>query len=343
MACCVIITVSELSSLSNKSAPFLFRPPSGENGHRGGGAGKTYGLPVPLPPPPDPISSSISMQQARAELLRRAELLIIDEVSMVPIEVLNAIDRLLRDVMRCAGQEHLPFGGKIVVLGGDFRQIPPIIKHASSDVIIAQCVRNATAWQDGAIMVRQLRANQRAARDEHDRKWVQQLGDATLPLYPVGNRQAVRLPEWAVFPRGQSIHAMVNDVYAQLRRHARSVAAGPTPADARTYFAERAILTPLNADVAELNSIAATMIDTRHMIYLSVDWAVGECEEDRVNYPVEFLNAQQAGGLPPHELHIYEGCVAILVRNIRAGLCNGTRVLVKTVHKHVIEVEILTG
>jgi ATP-dependent DNA helicase PIF1 len=34
----------------------------------------------------------------------------------------EALDNSLRDIM---GRSHLPFGGKTVVLGGDFRQVLP--------------------------------------------------------------------------------------------------------------------------------------------------------------------------------------------------------------------------
>ena len=52
---------------------------------------------------------------------------IIDEASMMPIHTLKAIDNLLRELTG----ENIPFGGKIFVLGGDFRQVLPVIPHGS--------------------------------------------------------------------------------------------------------------------------------------------------------------------------------------------------------------------
>jgi ATP-dependent DNA helicase PIF1 len=37
----------------------------------------------------------------------------------------EALDNSLRDIM---GRSNLPFGGKTIVLGGDFRQVLPIVR-----------------------------------------------------------------------------------------------------------------------------------------------------------------------------------------------------------------------
>ena len=52
-----------------------------------------------------------------------ARLIIWDEASMTQTLCFKAFDRILRDLMKC----DLPFGGKCIVLGGDFRQILPVI------------------------------------------------------------------------------------------------------------------------------------------------------------------------------------------------------------------------
>ena len=44
----------------------------------------------------------------------------------------EALDRTMRDLLRFSNPNSLeqPFGGKVVVLGGDFRQIFPVIPKA---------------------------------------------------------------------------------------------------------------------------------------------------------------------------------------------------------------------
>ena len=46
---------------------------------------------------------------------------------MVSRYALEIIDRALRDIM----QNNVPFGGKIILLGGDFRQLLPIKQRST--------------------------------------------------------------------------------------------------------------------------------------------------------------------------------------------------------------------
>lgn len=59
----------------------------------------------------------------QANLLRAIEVIIIDEISMVRVDVLDAIDRRLKEV----GNPSKAFGGKQLILVGDFFQLPPIV------------------------------------------------------------------------------------------------------------------------------------------------------------------------------------------------------------------------
>lgn len=40
-----------------------------------------------------------------------------------------------------------PFGGKFIVLGGDFRQIFPIVPNASRAEIVRATINSSTLWQ----------------------------------------------------------------------------------------------------------------------------------------------------------------------------------------------------
>ena len=54
---------------------------------------------------------------------------------MVPKNSLKAIDHLLQKIMN----NNIPYGGKSIVLGGDFRQVTPVIPKAS----IAKLLENS--------------------------------------------------------------------------------------------------------------------------------------------------------------------------------------------------------
>lgn len=67
---------------------------------------------------------NIRFATTKRELFQELELLIIDEVSMVRCDMLDALDTILRHFRR---QPMLPFGGVQVVYIGDLFQLPPVI------------------------------------------------------------------------------------------------------------------------------------------------------------------------------------------------------------------------
>jgi hypothetical protein len=64
-----------------------------------------------------------------AELVRKADMIIWDEALMMHRRTFEAVDRTLRDLMQLndAHATRKIFGGKTVVVGGDFQQILPIV------------------------------------------------------------------------------------------------------------------------------------------------------------------------------------------------------------------------
>jgi len=68
-------------------------------------------------------SCTITPDSDLATLIARAKLIIWDEAPMLHKHCFEAVDRAFRDVLRAYndGRLDIPFGGKVVVLGGDFR------------------------------------------------------------------------------------------------------------------------------------------------------------------------------------------------------------------------------
>ena len=69
---------------------------------------------------------NIRFNSSKRELLRELELLIIDEVSMLRADMLDAMDAILRHIRRLP---HLPFGGVQLLYIGDLLQLPPVVNH----------------------------------------------------------------------------------------------------------------------------------------------------------------------------------------------------------------------
>ena len=67
---------------------------------------------------------NISAQDFQAQIIKQASVILWDEASMAPNKMIRCVDKLLRDLMN---RNDIFFGGKVVVFGGDFRQILPVV------------------------------------------------------------------------------------------------------------------------------------------------------------------------------------------------------------------------
>jgi len=59
----------------------------------------------------------------------------------------EALDKALRDIMSFMNAKETPFGGKVVVFGGDFKQILPVIPRGSQLDIINSTISASYLWE----------------------------------------------------------------------------------------------------------------------------------------------------------------------------------------------------
>lgn len=80
------------------------------------------------------------------------------------------------------------------------------------------------------------------------------------------------------------------------------------------------------------------------MSYLSAD-TIDDDVKNNMQVTDEYVNSITPSGLPPHQLDLKIGSIVILLRNInpRRGFCNGTRMIVKEMHKNFILCTALSG
>ena len=87
---------------------------------------------------------------------RRADILIIDEISMIAASVLDAVDQVARHLRK----SDEPFGGMQVIFCGDFFQLPPISRHGE-----ARFAFESYAWNRIQPVVCYLQKNYRQTND----------------------------------------------------------------------------------------------------------------------------------------------------------------------------------
>jgi hypothetical protein len=241
----------------------------------------------------------------------------------------EAVDRTLRDLF---GNNRL-YGGLTMVLGGDPKQILPVVPKGTQEEILNASIFRSYIWQE--IVLLSLTQNMRldAGPEEAEfAKWLLDVGNGTVN----DTDGAVELPDSMVT---QNSDALIDSIFPGIR--------GPTPPP--NYFLERSILAARNGDVDGLNDDILKLMTGEHRTFISADKITNEAGADdfQVNdaMPPEYLRSLDASGLAPGELSMKVGCPIILLRNLApsAGLCNGTRLVVRRMSDRVLEAEILGG
>jgi ATP-dependent DNA helicase PIF1 len=276
-----------------------------------------------------------------ASLLQVARLIIWDEAPMTHRHAFEAVDRTLRDLMKAVDPllEEKPFGGKVVVFGGDFRQILPVVIKGSREDIVGSCLRRSILWTHVKLI--KLKINMRLQRAENQpdaaeqkefADWLLEVGEGRIPTIRGLENNIIRLPNDIILP-SQNINDLINFVYSNLTTNFNP-----------QYLVKRAILTPKNIDVHTVNTIIMDQFPGDAVEYLSAD-VIEEQANPEHQYPTEFLNSLTIGGVLPHKLLLKKGSPIILLRNLNPsdGLCNGTRLICCSFQKHIIEAEIITG
>lgn len=89
---------------------------------------------LPLGPllPNDKRLANISLSKNKQKLINKLELIIIDEISMVRADIIDALDTLLRRVSK---QRNRPFGGKQLLFVGDLFQLEPVVTDENWEIL----------------------------------------------------------------------------------------------------------------------------------------------------------------------------------------------------------------
>lgn len=86
---------------------------------------------LPFGPISPKSTKNYKFSEAKTQVLVELEILVIDEISMVRADVIDAIDRTLQWIR----ESDEPFGGVQLVMFGDLYQLPPVVKKEEKTVL----------------------------------------------------------------------------------------------------------------------------------------------------------------------------------------------------------------
>ncbi|PUZ46146.1 hypothetical protein GQ55_7G026400 [Panicum hallii var. hallii] len=192
----------------------------------------------------------------------KASLIIWDEVAMTKRQLVETLDRSLRDIMDC----DKPFGGK-VMFGGDFRQVQIGTRAQITDATLLR----SYIWESAQRI--RLTQNMRAQADTEKAFH----GDyVCLP-----NDILIQNP-----PEDDSIDILMDHVFPDLIANCTSA----------TYMREHTILSTRNEHVDTVNALMIDRFPGKQKVFYSFDSAN---DDSHNNYPLDFINLITPNGLPP--------------------------------------------
>ncbi|KAH9615625.1 hypothetical protein KSS87_013884 [Heliosperma pusillum] len=312
--------------------------PSGRTAH------SRFGIPINVGE--SSTCSRIKPGTDLSKLLIKTKLIIWDEAPMTHKHCFEALDRSLRDIMRFSDNvDHdQPFGGKVVVFGGDFRQILPVVPKGSRADIVHASLCSSDIWFSCKVLTltKNMRLQCGSSNSNEDEirefsKWILNVGNGVAGGENDGEIDLELPSDILINDATEPIAAIVHNTFPSFRENFKN----------SDYLQERAILAPTHEIVEMVNDFIMSLIPNPEKVYLSSD----EISKDEGNteiheiYSTEFLNSIKCSGLPNHELKLKVGATIMLLRNIDQprGLCNGTRLVVTNLGSRVIRATVLTG
>ncbi|XP_076883267.1 uncharacterized protein LOC143531983 [Bidens hawaiensis] len=291
---------------------------------------------------------SITNNPDVCNLIKQTDLIIWDEAPMIHKHAFEALDRSLKDVLKGVNRDSTrkPFGGKVVVFGGDFRQILPVIQNGSRSDIVNASLCSSHLWSSCKVL--KLTKNMRLTvgcnpsdfeEASQFANWLLEVGEGTLGGDNDGN-SVIEIPnDLLIGDSADPLSELIDFVYPALLDNFNDI----------SYFQERAILAPLNEIVQDINDRFLTFFPGEEIEYLSSD-SIDNSETvgpgfDQALHSPDFLNGLKLSGIPNHKLVVKVGVPVMLLRNIdqKNGLCNGTRLQIIQCGRRFIEVKVISG
>ncbi|TMS32338.1 hypothetical protein L596_000191 [Steinernema carpocapsae] len=253
------------------------------------------------------MESKIDLASNRAEQLKSAKVILWDEAPMTDKRIFACIDRFLRVLHPDIDS---PFGGVMVIAGGDWKQILPIVPNTLGNGVIDYTLKRSAYWS----MFQQihLTTNMRARADPEYAALIKDIGEGNLQ----DENDTVPLPSQLV---ASSEDEVLNFVF-------------PFDED----WTNRSILTVNNKDSLRMNEEVLDRLPGSKKTYTSIDSATEE--RSFISIEPETYHKETPSGLSPHILNLKEGCEVMLLRNLNVatGLCNGTRLKVDKMFENYV-------
>jgi hypothetical protein len=272
--------------------------------------------------------STIGRDTALAHRLLAANLIVIDEVSMLTPDLANRVSMTLQQLTVPADRR--PFAGKNILFVGDLFQLPPVVKDSSIPVI-QRLITQLEYWS--SIKKYSLSTPRRT---EGNKNWTDFLAEVA--------RGKVKETSWhdlaLRFPT-MTVTDKVNDATEFFRKDIQPNQ--DFPLDRLWICATNDLARQVNNDLQNWRSTGAERLGSVKATTTLVTEL--NCPGFATSHQIDMIEKLDLPDLPPQTLLIYKGDPMFLLRNIdiRLGLAKGRRCTAKHVGEQTVVVQFDDG
>ncbi|XP_058762953.1 uncharacterized protein LOC131636353 [Vicia villosa] len=305
-----------------------------------------FRIPVPTM---DNSTCKVEFNDDVADMLRQTKLIIWDEAPMAHKYAIESLDRTLKDVMSADKNSTDVFGGKVVVFGGDFRQILHVVPRGNRSDIVHCAINASYIWHSVEVLTLTRNMRLRTGSTQTDKNEITQFSDWLLRIEegrisePNDGTAEINIPpDILITEFDDPIVAIVNTTYPDFINNFQCV----------DYLKSRAILASTLEIVDQINDHILNLIQVNNAGEIRDYYSANSVDKSEIHDPavvdiltLEFLSSLQTSGLPNHHLKLKVRTPIMLMRNIdqAEGLCNGTRLCITRMAAHVLEASIMGG
>ena len=262
------------------------------------------------------LQSPIEAKHTRGELIRQAAIIIWDEAPMANKAVFNCVHEVCCKCM----ESRLPFGGKIIILLGDFRQTCPVVRGGSKSQVIDASIKSSPLWKTFDTFT--LSTPIRNAADLEYATFVDDIGDGLVDDV-----------SFDLLHSASTEKEVIDFVYP------------PAVLDDPQACLNRAILAPTNRQIDVYNAMVLDRVVGDEKIYMATD-SLKEADDCNLRSPnaiLDYVRHHPPPGIPHHATIIKTNGVYRLLRNfsVDRGLVKNARVRVVDVGVRLIAVRLL--
>ena len=267
-----------------------------------GGSTAHSALHIPIPAHE---TTMCNLSRADRVALKRADLIIWDECSMVHAHIADTVERSLRDVM----QDARPFGGKTIVFMGDFKQLLPVVRFGKGH---NHTIQTCSWWRQ--VHMHTFTKNWRAALNPTYTAFLEDVGNGRIDHVTVPAACKV-----------DTYEELIEEVYGA------------------EFDSSHQILALTLETCAEINSMCFAKLPGVLIETPAADTYV-DCS-DRDAFPPDYVQSLPMKGAPPFMLQFKIGAKYMCIRNldVARGIINGTMLRLLSCGRRYAQFQVLTG